>query len=65
LPAHPLYDDFASVTLEKYRPQVADIRRHFEALRDHDKRLKAQSVGDDIDLDALVTRAPTPAPGLR
>ncbi|MDD9823017.1 MAG: hypothetical protein OXU98_09080 [Gammaproteobacteria bacterium] len=54
-PAHPLHDDFAALTVEKYRPLVADIRRHFEALRDHDKLLKAQSGGDDIDLDALIT----------
>ncbi|MDD9857990.1 MAG: hypothetical protein OXU96_08100 [Gammaproteobacteria bacterium] len=54
LPAHPAYDDFAGQTLEKYRPLVSEIRRHFEALRDQDKLLKAQPGGDDIDLDALV-----------
>lgn len=63
LPAHPLHDDFAAATVEKYRPQVADIRRHFEALRDQDKLLKAQSAGDDIDLDALVTARADAAAG--
>ena len=53
--AHPVYDDFIAHTLDKYRPLVTEIRRHFEALRDEDKLLKAQPDGDDIDLDALVT----------
>lgn len=55
LEAHAVHDDFAERTLEKYRHLVSDIRRHFEALRGEDKILKAQPVGDDIDLDALVT----------
>ena len=55
LAAHPVYDDFIEHTLAKYLHLVAEIRRHFEALRDEDKLLKAQSGGDDIDLDALVT----------
>lgn len=55
LPTHPVYDAFAEQTLEKYLHLVAEIRRHFEALRDEDKLLKAQPLGDDIDLDALVT----------
>ena len=55
LSAHPAYDDFTDRTLERYRHLVGDIRRHFEALRGEDKILKAQPVGDDIDLDALVT----------
>ena len=52
---HPLYDDFVENTLDKYLHLVADIRRHFEALRGEDKTLKAQSIGDNIDLDALIT----------
>lgn len=52
--AHPVYDDFIAQTRAKYLHLVAEIRRHFEALRDQDKILKAQSGGDDIDLDALV-----------
>ena len=55
LAAHPVYDDFPEQTLTKYLHLVAEIRRHFEALRFDDKLLKAQSGGDDIDLDALVT----------
>ena len=55
LTAHPVYDGFIEQTLEKYLHLVAEIRRHFEALRDEDKLLKAQPGGDDIDLDALVT----------
>ena len=55
LAAHPVYDDFSEQTLEKHLHLVAEIRRHFEALRGDDKLLKAQPGGDDIDLDALVT----------
>ena len=55
LTTHPVYDAFAAQTLEKYLHLVAEIRRHFEALRGEDKLLKAQPLGDDIDLDALVT----------
>ncbi len=51
---HPVDDGFVAATLKKYRPQVTEIRRHFEALRGEDKILKAQPDGDDIDLDALV-----------
>ncbi len=53
--AHPHYDDFAQRTLEHHIHLVTDIRKHFEALRGEDRILKAQSAGDDIDLDALVT----------
>ena len=55
LAAHPVYDGFIEQTLDKYLHLVAEIRRHFEALRFDAKLLKAQSGGDDIDLDALVT----------
>ena len=55
LESHPVYDDFTDRTLERYRPLVGEIRKHFEALRGEDKILKRQPVGDDIDLDALVT----------
>ena len=55
LETHPVYDDFTDRTLERYRPLVGEIRKHFEALRGEDKILKGQPVGDDIDLDALVT----------
>ncbi len=52
---HPHYDDFAQRTLERYIHLVADIRKHFEALRQQDRILRAQPAGDNIDLDALVT----------
>jgi len=45
---------FAQRTLERYRVQVRQLRRSFEALRGEDKRLRGEPYGDDIDLDALV-----------
>jgi len=50
-----VYDDFVSITLEKYHHLVSDIRRHFEALRGENKSLRAQTFGDEIDLDAVIT----------
>ena len=55
LTAHPVYDNFPDQTMVKYRHLVGGIRRHFETLRGEDRILRAQSVGDDIDLDALIT----------
>ncbi|NKB77927.1 MAG: VWA domain-containing protein [Gammaproteobacteria bacterium] len=55
LATHPIHDDFPEKTLQKYPHLVAEIRRHFEALRGEDKILKAQSAGDNIDIDALIT----------
>jgi len=55
LPAHPIYDDFYAVTLEKHVHLVSDIRKQFEALRGEDKILKAEPSGDNIDIDALIT----------
>ena len=51
----PLDDDFYPQTLERYHHLVAEIRRHFEALRGQDRRLKGEPVGDNIDFDALIT----------
>ncbi|WP_424946585.1 nitric oxide reductase activation protein NorD [Candidatus Spongiihabitans sp.] len=51
----PIYDDFPENTLQRYVHLVGDIRKHFEVLRGEDKILKAQPIGDNIDLDALVT----------
>lgn len=45
---------FVERTLARYRAQIAQLRRSFEALRGEDKRLRAQPDGDDIDLDAVV-----------
>ncbi|MGI9310154.1 MAG: nitric oxide reductase activation protein NorD [bacterium] len=53
--AHPVRDDFIAQTLDKHWCLVAEIRRHFEALRGDERLLKRQGDGDDIDLDALVT----------
>ncbi len=55
LSSHPSYDDFTDRTLDRYAHLVGEIRKHFEALRGEDKVLKSQPVGDDIDIDALVT----------
>lgn len=45
---------FVEDTLARYRPQVAQLKRTFEKLRDEDRLLKRQANGDDIDFDALV-----------
>ncbi len=50
----PADDGFAVATLARYRPQIAQLKRSFEALRGEDRLLKRQSGGDDIDFDALV-----------
>nr|VFK45208.1 MAG: nitric oxide reductase NorD protein [Candidatus Kentron sp. TC] len=50
----PIYDDFVARTLEKYSRLLMSIRKTFEALRDTDRRLKRQSFGDDVDIDAFV-----------
>lgn len=45
---------FVEAALERYRPQVRQLRRSFEALRGEDKRLHGEPFGEDVDLDALV-----------
>ncbi len=50
----PVYDDFVTQTLNKYRGLIKHLRKTFEAMRDEDRLLKRQSDGDDIDIDALV-----------
>jgi len=45
---------FVNATLARYRPQILQLRRRFELLRGEDRVLRRQSVGDDIDFDALV-----------
>ena len=54
MPTHPIYDDFYQRTIERYHHLIGEIRRHFEALRGEDKILKAEPVGDNIDIDALI-----------
>ena len=51
---HPQYNDFVSQTLNKHRGITKLLRRTFEALRGEDKRIKKQSFGEDIDIDAVV-----------
>lgn len=45
---------FVRDTLARHRPQVAQLKRTFEMLRDEDRLLKRQASGDDIDFDSLV-----------
>lgn len=45
---------FIDTTLRKHAGLVKSLRRTFEALRGEDKLLKAQTHGEDIDLDAFV-----------
>ncbi len=45
---------FVEQTLEKYHGLVSELRRSFEALRGVECRLKRQTHGDDIDLDAAI-----------
>ncbi len=52
--APPVHDDFHAQTLNRYAPLVGEIRRHFEALREEERVLKAEPSGDNVDLDALI-----------
>jgi nitric oxide reductase NorD protein len=49
-----LWDDFPARTLRKYHGVVRQLRRSFEALRGDETVQEQQSVGDDVDIDALV-----------
>jgi nitric oxide reductase NorD protein len=51
---HPGDAGFVWRTLEKYRPQIASLKRTFEALRGEERTQRRQSHGDGIDLDAAV-----------
>jgi len=51
---HPGDPGFVWRTLEKYRPQIATLKRTFEALRGEDRMHRRQPYGDAIDLDAVV-----------
>ncbi|OQW91251.1 MAG: nitric oxide reductase activation protein [Beggiatoa sp. IS2] len=50
----PQAESFVIKTLQQHRGLVKTLRRTFEALRGENKLFKAQSNGEDIDLDALV-----------
>jgi len=45
---------FVQAALERYRPQIRQLKRSFEALRGEDRRLRGEPFGEDVDLDALV-----------
>ena len=45
---------FVEAALERFRPQIRQLKRSFEALRGEDRRLRGEPYGEDIDLDALV-----------
>lgn len=45
---------FINHTLERYRPQVAHLRKTFAAMQSVDRRLKRQNDGDEVDIDALI-----------
>ena len=45
---------FVTITLNKYAPQVRQLKRTFEMLRGEDKLMKRMPHGEDIDLDALI-----------
>jgi len=50
----PADNGFVDATLARYRPQISQLKRSFEALRGENRLLKRQPAGDDIDFDALV-----------
>lgn len=54
LEIEPGAPEFVDDTLRKYAAVLPRLRKSFEALRGEDKWLRRQSVGDDIDFDALV-----------
>ena len=45
---------FVAAALERYRPQIRQLKRSFEALRGEDRRLRGEPYGEDVDIDALV-----------
>jgi len=51
---HPGDPAFVWRTLERYRPQIASLKRTFEALRGEDRLDRREPYGDGIDLDAAV-----------
>lgn len=54
LDVHPGSAGFIELTLKKYAPQVAQLKRTFELMRGEDRLLRRQHSGDDIDLDAVI-----------
>lgn len=54
IPQPELQDDFVAQTKAKYRAELRQLHRTFEAMRDEDRLLKRQFNGDEVDIDALV-----------
>ena len=54
LPAAPGHQAWVDRTLARHRPHLDGIRRQFEALRPERVRLRRQTEGEDVDLDACV-----------
>jgi len=50
----PSQEPVVDQTLDKYKGLVLEIRRTFEAIRGGNRKLKRQTNGDDIDIEALV-----------
>lgn len=51
---HPGDPGFVWRVLERYRPQIASLKRTFEALRGEDRLHRREPYGDGIDVDAAV-----------
>lgn len=67
LPASPGPREWITRTLEQHRGMLAQIRRQFESLRPQRVRLRQQSEGDELDIEACIdgladTRAGAPLP---
>lgn len=54
VPIKPGDPAFVSHTLTRHAPLVAQLRKTFAAMQSVDRRLKRQSEGDEVDLDALI-----------
>lgn len=51
---HPGDAGYVDVVLRKFAPQVYQLKRTFEALREERRRVRRETFGDEIDFDALV-----------
>ncbi len=54
VPIKPGDPAFVSHTLTRHAPLVAQLRKTFAAMQSVNRRLKRQSEGDEVDLDALI-----------
>jgi nitric oxide reductase NorD protein len=51
---HPGDAGFVDATLTRYAPQVLQLKRTFEALREGNRRVRREPFGDEVDFDAVV-----------